>query len=85
MTSWIDKLPIERMSRKAFDSLGEYSCSIPTGQRIGKVWKWNLHAFVHPPLPPLWLICEYVSHADPTKIGIDYRRVAIEHEEPPCT
>lgn len=81
----IKDLPIERMSQKAFDSLGEYSCSYPTGTRIGKTWKRNVNAFVSPPRPPLWLIGEYVPCNEPEKVGIDWRRIevtpSLEREE----
>lgn len=77
----LDHLPIERMSRRAFEGLGEYSCSLPTGQRIGKCWKINIHAYNLaqglPAKEPLWLIAEYVQHTEANKIGIDYRRIEI--------
>lgn len=60
---WTKNLVVEKMSRKAFDSLGEYSCSQPTGVFVGKVWKRDL--FFGTGHEPFWVICEYVAH--PTK------------------
>ena len=72
--SWVDKLPVERISQATFNSLLEYSCSLPTGTTVGKVWKRNLHAYTRPRRDPLWVICEYVEHEDPKRIGIEYRK-----------
>lgn len=69
------ELPIEVMSQKAFDSLDEYSCSVPTGQRIGKVWKCKVDYYDE---SQGWLIREYVSHPDPRKVGISTRRIQID-------
>ncbi len=68
-TEALNKLPKERLSKKLFDSLPEYSCTNPTGVYPGKVWKRNLHASfwdwegmktTHAGEPPLWVLCEYV-------------------------
>jgi hypothetical protein len=78
---WVDKLPVERMSQKAFDSLRDYSCSNPTGVVIGKVWRRNLTAYNAykrlPPMEPLWIICEYVACDDPSMAATQYRRPEI--------
>jgi hypothetical protein len=72
-------LPVERIKRSTLDKLPEYSCSLPTGTIVGKVWKKNLNAFdpAHRGEAPLWVICEYVECALPGQIGIDYRRAEI--------
>jgi len=64
----------ERISRIAFDSLPEYSCSIPTGVTIGKVWKCNRN-FGLPTEEKDWVICEYVDdpRGDPSYAGIERR------------
>lgn len=64
-------MEIERIKQKTLDSLPEYSCSLPTGTTIGKVWKRNNN--FGSDLDPEWIICEYVNHSDPNLIGIDYR------------
>lgn len=66
------KYEIEKISRKAFNRLPEYSCSIPTLTTIGKVWKKNLNFGKNTDVED-WLICEYVDHPNPEKVGIDYR------------
>ena len=33
------------MTRREFEDLPQYSCSLPTGQTIGKRWKRDLTAF----------------------------------------
>lgn len=70
------KLQEEEISRRAFDSLDEYSCSLPTGTTVGKVWKLNRNAFNGGPED--WLICEYVDIGSETEIGIEYRRPVIK-------
>lgn len=80
----IAHLPVERISRRTFDRLLEYSCSEPTGVVMGKVWKRNIDAYPNrvehqqpsPAPPPCWVICEYVSAG----IGfyhVDHRRPEI--------
>ena len=75
MSAWVDRLPVETISQRVFDSLGEYSCSLPTGQTIGKVWKQNMRFGRGG--EPEWVICEYVDHEDPKLIGINYRRPVV--------
>lgn len=75
MSAWVEQLPAEEMSQCAFDSLLEYSTSLPTGQTIGKVWKQNMR--FGRAGEPEWVICEYVDHEDPNLIGIDYRKPVI--------
>jgi hypothetical protein len=65
--------PEERISRKAFESLNEYSCSFPTLTTIGKVWRCNMNYGL--PHPPDWMICEFVELSPPVpgRVGIEYR------------
>ena len=51
----------ERLSRLAFNSLLEYSCSVPTGFRPGKVWRCNLNAYRPGATGELWIIREYLE------------------------
>ena len=60
-----------------FDSLGEYSCSLPTGTTVGKHWKRNNGAYIKD-APDDWVICEYVDHPDPKKVGIRYWKPEIQ-------
>ncbi len=68
-TEALKKLPRERLSKRLFDSLPEYSTTDPTGVYPGKVWKRDLHAamwdwgrgrLIRPNEAPLWVLCEYV-------------------------
>lgn len=59
---------VERVSKKAFDSLPEYSCSIPTGKTIGKVWKRKCEDG--------WVIGEY-TQADEKNVYIQWRKLEI--------
>ena len=73
---WVRQLPQEKISRKAFDGLPEYSLSSPTGAVAGKVWKHNLCFGAD---QPFWLICEYVNHpTNPELLRTDCRRPLIE-------
>lgn len=66
------------LTKQEFDSLPEYSCSIPTGTTIGKKWKMNRFAFVKFEdgiKREEWHLCEYVEHADPKLVGISYKSI----------
>lgn len=65
----------ERISRRAFNSLPEYSCTLPTGTTIGKVWKRNRN--FGRDLPPDWVICEYLSDPEPGYVRIEWRKPEI--------
>lgn len=64
-----------------FDNLREYSASLPTGTLVGKQWKANYGKF-REDLPDEWIICEYVDHPDPKKIGVKYWRPEIQEASP---
>lgn len=73
-------LPTETMSHAAFKSLPEYSCSVPTGVFVGKVWKCNLSAFrPRRQSEPQWVIREYVANG-PDRCRIENRRPVIAQE-----
>ena len=71
------KLPVERISRRTFDSLHEYSCTNPTGVYPGKVWKRDLRFGLHTKdSKPVWVLCEYVS-SGPDHCRTEFRRPEI--------
>lgn len=61
---------VEQMTQRIFDSLPEYSGSLPTGTIVGKTWKRKMRN-------GSWWIGEYVSHSDPKLIGISWRKIEI--------
>lgn len=64
---YAESLQEEKISQRTFESLPEYSCSVPTGVVPGKVWKCNLSYYSH--IEPVWIIREYVvSGADHCRI-----------------
>ena len=82
---FLKNLPVKKISRKAFDSLYEYSCTNPTGVFPGKVWKRNLNAYtfgemmttpLRRPKRPLWILCKYVT-TKPGFCGIEFQRPEI--------
>lgn len=71
-----NKLEVERISRSLFDKLPEYSCTIPTGTTIGKVWRRKKDYYDE---SKGWLIGEYVTdpQGDPKMVGIQWREPLI--------
>jgi len=66
------------LNQAQLDGLLEYSCSLPTGQTIGKQWKKNRNAYQTPHNPvPEWWVGEYVEDPDPKMVGIEWRRVKL--------
>ena len=64
------------------DSMGEYSCSIPTGTTLWKMWKCNKNAYRpnrpgEKPYPPLWVVGQYIPHKNPEFVGIRWFKVKI--------
>lgn len=53
------QLPEVTLSRKDFNSMSEYSCTVPTGVTFGKRWKCNVHARQPYNIAPAWLLGEY--------------------------
>lgn len=74
----LPKLP---MTLRELQSLPEYSCSVPTGQTIGK--RWRIHSgvydrkFMEAGGIPTWIVAEYVECDKPGMIGINYYRPLI--------
>ena len=56
-----------------FEALPEYSCSLPTGQTIGKRWKRKCRD----PNGEVWMLGEYVEDPEPGMIGIRWRRIKV--------
>lgn len=66
----------ERLSRRAFEALREYSCSIPTGVAVGKVWRCDRNFGTGK--DPDWCIREYVRHpTDPSRVTVETREVEV--------
>jgi hypothetical protein len=53
-----------RMTQAEFDSLREYSCSVPTGVVIGKRWKCDQHSYGRPKVGHRWWMGEYIAGPD---------------------
>lgn len=73
-----------KMSRREFDELPEYSCTLPTGTTIGKKWK-RREPYGADPDTATWYLGTYVdigTNASPiareTKIGIEWWEIEIE-------
>jgi len=67
------------------ESMGEYSCSIPTGTTLWKMWKCDLNAYRLPPKKrkPKWVVGQYIPHKDPEFVGIRWFPVKLlEGPEP---
>lgn len=75
------------MTRREFDSLDEYSTSLPSGVYAGKIWKCHLGAFarrMNPSLPaPIWKLVEYVDDGDPESMAIHWRIIHLTDGELP--
>jgi len=56
-------------------ALLEYSCSLPTGTRIGKQWKRNMNWRTN--LPPCWWRGEYVESAEPGMVDIEWIEIEV--------
>ena len=68
-----------RMTAGELRELLEYSCSLPTGTKIGKTWKRNNAAYGRRPpgTPPDWWMGEYVEDPDPELVGIVWRKIIV--------
>lgn len=70
------------LTRKQFDALLEYSCSLPTGTTIGKQWKCR-RPYIDDGNPPDWYLGEYVEDPNPEYrqkgyVGIKWRKIEIK-------
>ena len=81
--------PTLRLTQSEFNELLEYSCSLPTGQTVGKQWKRNDNAYRTPAQPPRWSIGEYgipypEGHEYYGDIPITWYNVEITDAWPTC-
>lgn len=69
------------LSQKEFDSLLNYSCSLPTGTTVGKRWKCNRNAYREPPSkrePDWWMGEYYMDETIPEgQIGIRWSKIVV--------
>lgn len=63
------------LTKKQFDELDEYSCSIPTGTTIGKRWKRS-NSYSDPKGELKWWMGEYVKQKIPF-VGIVWKRIFV--------
>ena len=61
-----------------FDAMAEYSCSLPTGPKIGKRWKC-CHPFFDDGQPKTWWLGEAVPDSEGRAdwIGVKWRRILL--------
>ena len=60
------------ISRAELFALPNYSASLPTGQTIGKRWRFGTQYHVGKPDMCEWRIGEYVEHSEPNTVGITW-------------
>lgn len=63
------------MTRAEFESLDEYSASIPTGTPFGKIWR--RHNEVRYGGDGSWQLGEYAPHANPKLVRIIWRLIHV--------
>lgn len=71
------------ITRREFDDLKNYSCSIPTLTTVGKRWKRAKEYSRQTDNPRDWILCEYVEldPPNPDRVGIRYSQIAIASED----
>ena len=84
--------PTVQLTKREFDELSEYSCTLPTGTTLGKRWKRDQNAYRHPVCAhlhifdgtrepdfrgPSWWMGEYVPDPDPKMVGIRWYKIEI--------
>lgn len=65
------------LSEKDFESLDDYSCSIPSGTYVGKRWKRRFPYVHDPDVVPVWTMGEYCECDTPGQIGINWRPIVV--------
>jgi hypothetical protein len=83
------------LTQKEFDTLLEYSTSIPTGTTIGKRWKRHRYYFKNTKgakfnagylpgdvvlISDEWSMGEYITHDDPKLVGIKWTNIIVAGE-----
>lgn len=63
------------------ESIDEYSCSLPTGTTIGKMWKRDMNEaeryHTGRPLPEEWVVAMYIPDDRPDSVGIVWFNVEL--------
>lgn len=77
---YVKGLPAYYLTAAELNDLPEYSCSMPTGTTIGRMWKKDMYAYDpdNRHLSPTWVICQYVEHPNPNKVGIKYYQARLK-------
>ena len=65
------------LTRREFDALPEYSCSLPTGTTVGKRWKRRCPYRIQTDPPNEWYLGEYVESYLPGQIGIEWTKILL--------
>jgi len=73
LDGWVPNLENVELSLSEFESLLEYSTSLPTGKTIGKKWKRRLFVGKY---RRVWLVGEYAEDEDPAFVKIIWRRIS---------
>jgi hypothetical protein len=61
-----------RLAQEELGALPEYSCSVPTGVRIGKQWKRKIN---YHDVSKGWMLGEYVEIGSKTEVGISWKKI----------
>lgn len=78
--NWILEKPVSWVTLAQFNSMLEYSTSLPTGKTIGKRWKRQI---LYGPHKGRWLMGEYAKDPDPEYVKINWYRIACAGDELP--
>jgi hypothetical protein len=65
------------MSALQFEELPDYSCSLPTGTRIGKRWRRREPYIIQSGTMFTYWLGEYVHSSDPETVGIEWRQIVL--------
>ncbi len=72
-------LPVAVLTKRQFEELGEYSCSMPSMVAEGRPWKRNENAYNRHNTIPAWLMGEYIpSPTSPeTHCSVRWSRIEV--------
>jgi hypothetical protein len=70
------------LTQHEFDNLLNYSCTLPTGQTVGKRWKRRIPYEQVKGVTPEWFMGEYVEDPDPEYIRITWHKIIIVGDKP---
>lgn len=65
------------LSIKEFESLPDYSCSLPSGTIVGKRWRRRIPYRTDQPGPYEFYLAEYVESKLPGQIGITWTKIIL--------